>query len=338
MTSNADIGKFGERLEEDQLLQIVQAKADRTAVLSAIREVSRRQSPRRLEVFQAVLADPTQDARARRTVATELGKERTPENQALLLQHLDVWDPTLFAKMAQSLGQIGDEQALEQLEALEAPEVAHALRAHTFAKSLLSYRLRLGSHLIKPPYKKDLVKVRDGVPFTAAAAEPALMQTAIREARPSVPAIPLAEDGAVQIQCGGEELLLAFAAEFREASALATLADQNAVPLVLLKKAYCPERYYLDEYFFTQPARGGLALLGLRPGGHLVYAGTIRDGEEGRTFSVRSVASRYAAAVDIEGYYDPATGSLTFSKTLASTTVAAREPAATPTKAAPAFG
>ena len=46
-------------------------------------------------------------------LATELGKERTPENQALLLQNLDVRDPTLFAKMAQSLGQIGDELGIQ---------------------------------------------------------------------------------------------------------------------------------------------------------------------------------------------------------------------------------
>lgn len=71
--------------------------------------------------------------------------------------------------------------------------------------------------------------------------------------------------------------------------------------------------------------REEVALLGTRPGGELTYAGHLKISPEGFSLSVKSVASRYAPAVDVTAHYK---GSWRVEKTITSTTVSAGKTAA----------
>src|SRR4030095_14106859 len=95
------------------------------------------------------------------------------ESQELLIRHLTTKDPTLFAKIAQSLGKVGDQRALERLEVTTPPDEKVARRTLESAKTLLSYRLRLNKHLLPTPSDADLVKVTDGIPSKIQTANPA---------------------------------------------------------------------------------------------------------------------------------------------------------------------
>lgn len=341
MTLNADIGRQEEGLSEAELVERVQARTTPELTQGALQELSRRKSPRRLEVFRVVLEDPEQDSRTKRTAAVKLGKERLPGNQELLLSQLVARDAPLFAKVVQSLGQIGDEQALVRLEDLERPESATAIKALEFAKSLLAYRLHLDRHLISPPSDEELVEVTEGIPFEAEAAGAEAVQEALQIAGETIPAVALTEEGAIRLACGSDELLLLFADELRQPGSLEALRTRSALPLVLLRKGLSLDRYFLEQYFFTQPAEGDgrMALLGVRPGGELTYAGRIQVSVEGFRFTLRSVDSRYVPAIEVEGHYDTAKRLLELTKTIASSRVAARERLArTPLKASPPVG
>ncbi len=336
-----DIETFGERLSDEDLVEMVRARRDERSALGALKELSRRESPRRPDIFREVLDDPGQGARAKKTVVVQLGTERLRENQELLLRHLDAKDPSLFAGIVQSLGKIGDEQALQRLEETEAPDDATARRSLGFARSLLAYRLRLDRNLIEPPPDADLVEVTGGITFETARADAETMREALEQVKKHLPAVPLAEEGAaVKLTCRSIELLLVFTEELREPKSLETIRYRSALPLVLLKTGLSLERYFLEQYFFTQPAgdREGVALLGVRPRGELTYAGKTQISEKGFTFTLKSVDTRYAPAIEVEGRYDPDERSWEFTKAVTSTRVAGRESTAgTPRRASPSF-
>jgi len=340
MRTSIDIEGFEERLSDDDLVAVVRAKRDDESVLGALKELWRRKSAGRLEVFREVLDDPRQSARAKRTVVTQLGTERFPEGQELLLRHLDVKDRSLFAGTVHSLGKIGDAQVLKRLEQTKPPDDATAKRSLEFAKSLLAYRWRLDRNLLAIPSDADLVEVTDGVPIEAASAKVETLREAFKHVRKDLPAIPLAEVGAIKLTCRSTELLLVFTEEFGQMKSLESIRNRSALFLVLLKKGLSLQRYFLEQYFFTQPSKGreGVALLGTRPGGELTQAGRIRPSGKGFTFTLRSLDSRYAPALEVEGRFDLDKRSFEFTKAVSSTKVAARDnKAGTPRRAPSSF-
>ena len=341
MSVNNDVEKFGENLSDDKLVELIRSGREEESVLGALNELSRRKSARQFDIFRHVLDDPAQSLRAKKTVAARLSAQPLNESQELLIRHLTTKDPTLFAKIAQSLGKVGDQRALERLEATTPPNEKVARRTLEFATTLLTYRLRLNRHLLPTPSEADLVKVTDGIPFKTEAADPETLRRAIAQAQKDLPAVPLAPDRGVKLTCRTTELLLLMAAEFQEPATLRTIRERPALPLVLLKRGLSLDRWSLDRYLFTHPSKGGrqVALLGTRPSGELTYAGIAQASEQGFSFSLRSVDTRYAAAIEVEGRYDPEQRSLELTKAISSTEIAAktRKPRQ-PQRAAPVVG
>ena len=306
-------------------------------MVGALKQFRRVPIARRREVFQSVLKDTKHHPSARRTVARELGTELQPENQAILLRSLRVKQDLVLASVAQSLGRIGDEKALDQLEKVDLAGRSAAAAAVGFAKTLIGYRHRLDKHMIDPPPESKLLQVADPITFRAGRAKPETVQEALGEIGRDLPAVRLIAEGASRLVCRSDEFLLLFTEEFQSAGALGTLRSKSALPMVLLKKGLSLERYSLSQYIFTQPSgrRGGIVLLGTRPGGALTYVGSVQAAGNAFSFTLKSVESRYAAPVDVEGRYNTVTRALTLSRSLSGVTVAAKaSPAATPREAA----
>lgn len=338
MSIMKDVEKIDEKYSDDDLVRLIRQKPSEETILASLRELSRRKSPRRLEIFQEIIADSQQSVRTKRNVITELGTERIPQNQELLLQQLPVADAKLFPMIVRSLGKIGDEGALIQLEDIKAPDDAISMRSLAFTRSLMAYRLRLDRHLIKMPSATLLVKLRDGIPFETAKAKAGIVRLASEHVKKDLPAIPLAQRGAVRLTCRKNELLLVFTNDFKWARALRTIGQRSALPLVLLKKNLSLDRYILQQYFFTQPSKDSreIALLGVRPRGDLTYTGKILITRNGFIFSLGSVKTRYAPEIEVEGRYNPGRQIWQFSKAMTSVNVAAREDRAlTPRKVSP---
>jgi hypothetical protein len=326
MSSNVDIEKFGENLSDDELVELIRSGKEEESVLGALNELSRRKSSRQLDVFRRVLDDPALSSRAKKTAAARLSNQPLKESQELLTRHLITGDAALFARIAQSLGKIGDEKSLARLEATKPPDEKVAPRALQFAKTLLTYRLRLDRHLLGTPSPDDLVKVTKGISFKAEAVDRETLTRAITQAKKDLPAVPLASDRGVKLTCRSTELLLLMAAEFVEPPALKTILERPALPLVLLKRGLSLDRWSLDRYLFTHPSKGGkqAALLGTRPSGELTYAGIVQPSERGFSFSLKTVDTRYAAAIEVEGSYDVEKRELELTKATSDEEIAAR--------------
>ncbi|HEX8844141.1 MAG TPA: HEAT repeat domain-containing protein [Pyrinomonadaceae bacterium] len=324
---SADLDKFGETMSEELLAEIVLSKRGKEDAHAALKEIARRGGPRRHDVFRRVLDDTGQDASARNTAAIALGSEPVPENRESLLRHLGEKNASVFRRVVQALGRIGDEDALEQLEKAQPPDDGPARRAHAFAKSLIAYRLRLDRNRLATPAEQDLLKVEGGITFETKKPEPERLQRAIREARKDLPAVSLATEGAIELDCLSEELLLFFTDEFWRPQAQQTLLERGALFMVLLKDDPALDRHFLENYFFTHPSKGReeVALLGTRPGGDLTFAGHLKILPAGFSLSLKSVVSRYAPAIDVSAHYE---GTWKVERAITSTTVSAGESAA----------
>ncbi len=316
---------FRADLEDGALVELARSARVESDVIDALRELSRRRSPERLGVARGILADAKRSRRLRATAAVELGTEALPENQRLLIKAMVSEDSTVSIRALQSLGRIGDKGALSKLEALEIPAAPNARQAISFAKSLISYRLRLDTHLLRPPAANRYVAVSDSGTFAIMSPKRGEVDKAIRDTALSLPAVLLAKTGATKLQCGRMEYVLAIAEAFRTLRATATICEKSALPCVLLRKDLALDRYVLDTYVFTQPAIGGdgVRLLGVRPKGDIVYGGTgsIADGQA--SFTLRSVKTRLAPAIDVEGSYDLRARSWRFGRARVGQTVSA---------------
>ena len=319
---SVDIEKFGETMSEELLAEVALSKRSKEEAHAALKEIARRRGPRRYEVFREVLDDANQDASAKATAALSLGTEPAPESRELLQRHLEEKDATVFRRVVQSLGRIGDERTLELLEQAQAPDDGPARRALAFAKSLISYRLRLNRNRLATPAEKDLLKVEDGVAIKVREPEPARLRKAIEEARRDLPAVTLATEGARELDCRGTVRLVLFTDEFWRPEAQRSLRERDALFMVVLKYAPSPGRHFLENYFFTHPLRGReeVTLLGTRPGGVLTYAGRVDVLPDGFHLTVKSVASRYAPAIDVSARY---TGEWKVERAITGTTISA---------------
>lgn len=340
MHNSFDTERLGEKLSDDDLIKIVQDKKDLDLVSGAIKELTRRMIPNRLEIYQRLLDDPSVRLTVKETIAFHLGTERLAENQELLLRHLKTRDPSLFAKIVQSLGKIGDKRALKHLEQIEAPNVTVSRSSLEFAKSLLSYRLRLNKNLIALPTNSEILEVTNGIPITSTKVERKEASEAFRQVKEDLPAFTLAEEGATKLSWSSVEMLLVFTDKFHEPELLESLRDKSAIPIVLLKKAHSLGRYFLSEYFFTHPSEDHkeVMVLGIRPSGKLTYAGKMQILQEGFVLQLRSIDSLQLPAIELDGKYEPRQRSFDFSRAVSSTKVEARKMAHTPQKASPNLG
>lgn len=338
MKCSLDIEEIDESLSENDLIEAIQGRHPELSRLYALKQLAKRVSARRREVYQSVVKDSSQPYKMRKMAALELGKEYTPENQGILERGLKIKDDRVLSGVSHALGHIGDEKALQQLEAIDIRPDSHAYEDVLFAKHLIAYRLRLNKHLFVPPPVEDLLTVDKSkvTEFTTKIADTSQLKKIYEQVKHQLPAVPLSDKGALQINCRSSEFLLIFNQKFQSKSEFATLHSSNALLMVYLKKGYCPERYFLVNYFFTHPSDkpGELILIGTRPSGALSYSGTVKMLDDEYTFAIKAVKSRYTAALDIEVSYNIKTRKYTFKKALGQITIDRKlSPAGVPKKA-----
>ncbi len=335
MHNSFDTERLDEKLSDDDLIKGIQGRGDLNFISAAVKELTRRKSSNRFEIYKELLDDPSLRLTVKETIVFHLGTERLVENQELLLRHLNTRDSSLFVKIVQSLGKMGDKRALKHLEQIEAPNVTISRSSLDFAKSLLSYRLRLNKNLIALPTNSEILEVTNGIPITPTKVERKEVSEAFRHIKEDLPAFTLDEVGATNLSWSSVEMLLVFTDKFQEPEILESVRDKSAIPIVLLKKAHSLGRYFLSEYLFTHPSEDHeeVIVVGIRPSGKLTYAGKMQILHEGLELQLRSVDSLQLPAIELDGKYDLRQHSFDFSRAVSSTKVDVRKMAHTPQKA-----
>lgn len=322
-----DVEKFAEHLSDEELVSLIREARNADDVHGALNELARRDSPLQFDVCRLILDDPKQSLTAKRTAAARVGVGDLTDIRDALTRHLATEDPVLFSRIVNTLAKIGGMSVMEQLESVTPPEDPTAIRALRFAKILLAYRWHVDEYRIQAPSEAQMVRPKEGVPISWERVDKKTLGKALSDSASDVPAIPLVTSAATKLICNSMELLIVANAEMEEAATREPLLRRPCLPAILLKKAESLDRYFLDTYFFMQPALDSNSpdLLGIRPRGDLTYAGHAYPTKTGYRFTLHSTDTRYAPAVDIEGEYNAHKQTFAFSRAMSSIEIAARE-------------
>ncbi len=326
MNPAADVEKIDDSIGDESLVGLVLQREDEAAQVRAMKELVRRDSKIRYDVFRRVLADPEYSSRGKRTAVVQLGTESLEENRDLLVKQLyESKAGSIFADAVNSLGKIGGERELKILESIEAPDAPAASRELEFAKSLISYRLRLNRNPVRPPATLEVPKSAELITVKPLKAKADLVKKALGDVKEDLPAIDLSEKGVVHLGCRSTDWLLVFNKEMEKPGAMMSIRESAALPLVLLKRAYSLGHFFLAAYLFTTPKKNGtISVVAIRPHGDIVYAGEASIKKDEFSFKVESVDSRYASAIEFEGGFDPKNSTFRFSRAVSTTQIAGR--------------
>jgi hypothetical protein len=307
----ADREQLPASITRRELLAAIEGRSARVGGAEALKELARRRSRGRAEVFARVVVDEQRPTDLRTAAAVELGKEATPAGQEALVRALASPDRGVTRRAAESLGRIGDEQALEALKGVRS-RAEPLRRSVAFAKSLIAYRLGLRAHRLEPPARGDLLRVerRRSVPLEVWQETPELLKRISPTLRRELPAIPIATDGALAFSCGGNRFVVVLHRDVRRAG-VGELARRSSLPGVVLKRSPSLERYSVYEYLLAHPSRdGGLHLFGVRTTGVVGHYGTVRLDAGGPSFELRAVRTPHSPPLLVEGTYDTRQGRL----------------------------
>ena len=301
-----------EQIGEEQLIERIRTPSVKAPVRAeALKALTRRGSPRTAEILRAVVRDRSAPAELRSIAAVVLGKTANPENQQALVSALFEENVEVVRRAAESLGRIGDREALQWLEKVQPRPSEAAAKTIQFARSLISYRLSLGSHRLLPPTERPLpVHPERRVELQIGRAKPERLARFASNMSREIPSVPLDLQSALEFSCAGNDFLSVFHQDAERA------ASADMLPIAVFKR-YSNGEYSLYEYVLTHPdSAGGLQIFGVRPSGAMTHIG--RAGISGReaSFHLEALNTTHSPAIEFEGTVDLAQKRLTFSRAL----------------------
>ena len=301
-----------EGIGEEQLIErILTPSVKAPARAEALKELIRRASPKASQIVRALIRDRSAPTELRSVAAVALGKAADPENQTALVSALFEESVEVVRRAAESLGRIGDREALEWLDKAQSRPSEAAAKTIQFARSLISYRLSLGSHRLSPPEEKPLpVHPERRLKLQAGPVKrERLARLESRIAR-EIPSVPFDLQSALEISCAGNDFL----AVFHQDAARAASTDMLAVAVF---KRYSNGEYSLYEYVLTHPEpSGGLQIFGVRPSGVITHIGQAGIKEREAAFRLQALNTTHSPAIELEGNVDFSEKRLTFSRAL----------------------
>lgn len=259
--------------------------------------------PRGLNRTLASLAlDPDVDQAMRVKAVAALGRNASPSSLTGLRTAITADDPTVVQRAVERLGKVGVPDDLDRLRGVRTgdPVTQRTLRT---AKCFLSYRHRLGAYRNDGPKQRlaatsaEAVEIETGPPTRAMTNRLELL-----EAR--VPGIRLSPRPARRLVCGGNELALMMNQELLD-SGLATLADHQGLPAVLVRYNEETGGYDPAYYLMTDPVRGGkFRILGVRGSGRVALSGAGDVGATTVTFEVNATENPLEHPLTVLGTWD----------------------------------
>jgi hypothetical protein len=305
-------------LGESALVEQVLTSENPAVSKAAIAELMRSRSPRRMSLLSEVVRDKGRHADVRAMAALNLGRDAKPANQEALLDAISGSPGLVRRRAIESLGKIGDAKALEQLRRLR-PRDPVMKRSLNFARSIISYRLGLGTDLLEPPPALSLTSGQR-VPSVDTAIPPVtteLLEETLAASREELPGLRLSSAGARQLACGANRFVLAFNREIHRRKTLSALAQRNAVLMVVLWKPSTLDDFETYMYILSHPERENrLRLLGLRSMGVITLSGEIDLRELSADFRITTTETPHQVPLELEGTYKHASQSIEFTRTV----------------------
>lgn len=274
---------------------------------AALRILVGRSVRRAAPVLRRIVRSAASSAAMRATAANALGRDANPENVPPLIAALADGEDRVVRRAAEALGRIGGETALAALHASRMPS-GPALRAHQFAQSLISYRLRLNTNRLAS--RTPVQQLGPGARPADVAPIPARLRQHLPQWLPEeTPGLDPKPEGGAYLDCGGSEYLVLPEQSARD------LSGSNAVAAVVLRRSGPVARFALHLYLMTHPAGDrSLVLHGVRPDGTVTHRGTVTRGAAGHRFRLEALETPLAPAMSVEGEWRTAGPALTITR------------------------
>ncbi len=306
-------------LREDELINGVTGRRPDLDRTLALKELLRRQYPRRIGLLGEVVADRQAPPELRSTAALALGEEAGAEGEAALIVALKTEEPLVVRRAAESLGRIGDRKALAALAEVRAQPGGATARSLAFARTLISYRLGLGTDRLQTPPADALLSVprERGVALKFEPVKPEAARADAAALKETLPAIAIAERGSVRFSCRTEHLWIVVSEDAAGKKGLGRIAGRDAVTAVVLKQSTCPGGWYVYEYILSHPRdEKALEMFGVRPSGEMVHFGEValKGGEAAVT--LRALNTPYVPAIEFTARYGGAEAAFVMTEAL----------------------
>jgi hypothetical protein len=312
----SDVEAAPESVSDEQLMATVLRGAATPERTAALKTLLRRRSAQVRPILGKIVNDAAAPSELRTTAAVAVGREATTENEESLRLALDDKDPAVVATAADGLARIGGRASLESL-AIAGSKMPAAGRAAAFARTLISYRLGLGTDRLPEPPTTALLELdrerAEPVPVEEVAPE------AFRAARPwlerELPTIPVSEQGSVRMRCGNEHLWVVLGDDMVRTGGQAA-AQTDRVAAVVLKESSCPGGWYVREYILAHPRADGAAVFGVVPGGRVVHFGALKLDQAAASLQLRAVEAPGVRALELAAELQGAGGRLVIREAL----------------------
>jgi len=306
----ADMAKKRQQAKKDdgfptvaELKKAVEGQVERITPQAALRSLIYRGAPKIDDTLRKIARNPERQIALRKTAAIELGRSATPTNRKALMELLEAEEPALVRRAAEGLGRIGNAATLEKLKSLR-PRDQVVRRAVTTAKTLLSYRLGEKAGRLSLPEEREVLELGKA---KARRFEIGSISTAeLKEMRPALerelPSVAISEKGGLELDCGDGHYRIVFNNALAKKGGLSTLTESSAVMGAVLKRTEIDGRYTLDSYLLTHPSHGRSArLFAMKGSGVVSYYGDLTETEQGATFAIRALNTRFSQPVELEG-------------------------------------
>ena len=287
----------------------------------ALKTLNQRLPEKGLIEARTILKDPQAPERLRSVASVELGKHSDAASEEILIDTLKSASPGLLKHVTRSLGRIGGQKALEELEKVKVPDDTPAGVALRFAKTLISYRIGSNAYLLKPSREVQRLQPatteRTNIEFSEIGKEK--IQSALTAVRRQLPAIDVDVKSGLRFMCGASEHWVLLNADVAKTGPADTLRKRPFIAGAILKYRVCSEHYSLDEYILTNGSgKDEITLIGVRGSGVMVHAGVVSIRGRAARFELRSSNPPYSRPIDLSGTFDT-DGRLSFSQVLVGT-------------------
>jgi hypothetical protein len=203
----------------------------------------------------------------------------------------------LSGAAAQTIGRLGESDAIGMLERRRRAPGDLTRRAAAFAVALIVHRLGLTGHEIALPEFDTLPAPTGSGALSFVSVRPGAYrrEEAIRQVSAELPWVDAARQDAVEIQCGARLLEIVVADHLVSPAGRRALLEQPAIPAVVAALSVEGDEFTTSLLALTRPMEpGNLSILVTRLTGEPVYAGkavATESGLDGVLHTVRAPGS-----------------------------------------------
>lgn len=263
-------------------------------------------TPEVAAILSGVLADENESANTRAVAAIELRHLPAAEAQKGLIPQLGLANLQIRHQVIKTLGIIGDERALESLDAIPEPRLATLRRQLVFSRALIAHRLGLprndlpfhpGEKRVAPPGARLIPLTLRPVPSGELARERSLLLG-------TTYSIDVGQR-AFALRAGAAEWTVFVNNQLAGTAVLSGIIQRKWITALLARREPLTGDSMVQYVVLTNPRDGDVEIQVLRSDGEVFYSGRASSGRDLLQFDVQDIDRKGTAPTNVRGRLTP---------------------------------